>query len=46
MKEKDRDIVTIHLCNTNDDHDVWFLRYGVQKNEFFIILDHFLLLSQ
>ena len=23
-------------------YDVWFLRYGVQQTEFFIILDHFL----
>ena len=34
MKEKDRDIAIIHLCTTNDDHDLWFLSYGVQKNEF------------
>ena len=23
-------------------YDVWFLRYGVQQTEFFVILDHFL----
>ena len=34
MKEKDRDIAIIHLCTTNDDHDLWFLSYGVQKMNF------------
>ena len=24
-------------------YDIWFLRYGVQQIEFFVILDHFLL---
>ena len=28
-----------HNCQS---HEVWFLRYGVQKIEFFVILDHFL----
>ena len=27
-----------HNCQS---HEVWFLRYGVQKIEFFVILDHF-----
>ena len=25
-----------------ESYDVWFLRYGVQRTEFFVILDHFL----
>ena len=31
-----------HFTNINNSHDVWFLRYGVQQTEFFVILDHFL----
>ena len=27
-KKKPGDIITLHLCTINDDHDVWFLRYG------------------
>ena len=28
-----------HKCQS---HDVWFLRYGEQRTEFFVILDWFL----
>ena len=32
----------LHLCNTNDDHDVWFLRYEARQTGFFVILGYFL----
>ena len=31
-----------YFTNINHSHDVWFLRYGVQQTEFFVILDCFL----
>ena len=31
-----------HVYNKWKSYDVWFLRYGVQQTEFFLILDHFL----
>ena len=31
-----------HLHHKWQSYDVWFLRYGVQQTEFFVILDHFL----
>ena len=42
MKKTPEDIIILHLHTTNDDHDVWFLRYGVQQTEFFVILSYFL----
>ena len=30
------------MCSINENHDLWFLRYGVHEREFFLILDHFL----
>ena len=33
----------IHLHHKWQSYDVWFLRYGVQQKQFFVILDHFLL---
>ena len=41
-KKTPGDIIILHLCTTNDDHDVWFPRYGVWQTEFFVILGHFL----
>ena len=41
-KKTPGDIIILHICTTNDNHDVWFLRYGAQKTEFFVILDHVL----
>ena len=32
----------IHVYQKSQSYDVWFLRYGVQQTEFFVILDHFL----
>ena len=40
--KKTGNIIILHMCTINDNHDVWFLRYGVQLTEFFEILDHFL----
>ena len=31
-----------HLQHKWQSYDIWFLRYGVQQTEFFVILDHFL----
>ena len=36
-----RDIIILNMCTINNNHDVWFLSYGVQRTEFFVILDHF-----
>ena len=33
-----------HVYHKWQSYDVWFLRYGVWQTEFFVILDHFLLL--
>ena len=30
------------MCHKWQSYDVWFLKYGVQWTEFFIIMDHFL----
>ena len=32
----------MHLHHKCQSYDVWFLRYGVHRTEFFVILDHFL----
>ena len=42
MKQLLGDIIISHMCTINDNHDVWFLRYGAWHTEFFVILDHFL----
>ena len=45
MKKTPGDIIIFHTCTINENHmmyGVWFLRYGVQKTEFFVILDCFL----
>ena len=34
-------IIILHMCTINENHDVWFLRNGVQQTEFFVILSHF-----
>ena len=36
-----RDIIILNMCTINNNHNVWFLTYGVQWTEFFVILDHF-----
>ena len=28
MKKISGDIIILHMCSINDNHDVWFLRYG------------------
>ena len=30
------------MCTINDNHDAWFLRYGVQQTETFVIFANFL----
>ena len=43
MKKAPGDII-LYMCTINDNHiyDVCFLRHGVRRTEFFIILDDFL----
>ena len=42
MKNTLGDIIILQLCTINDNHDVWFLRYGARQTELFVILDYFL----
>ena len=36
------DIVNLHLCTTNDNHDIWFVKYQVKQTEFFVLLGYLL----
>ena len=40
--EKIKKIIILHISSINENHDVWFLRYGAWQTESFLILDHFL----
>ena len=31
MKKKPGDVIILHLCSKNHDHDVCFLQYGVRQ---------------
>ena len=42
LKKALGDIIILHLGNTNDNFMMWFLRYGAQWTELFVILDQFL----
>ena len=42
MKKAPGDMIILHLGNTNHNYMMWFLRYGAQCTELFVILDHFL----
>ena len=43
MKKSAGDIVVLHMCTKKSKScDVWFLRYGVQQTELFVIIDCFL----
>ena len=42
MKRTCKHIFILQMCTINDSHLICFLRYGVQRTEFFVILDHFL----
>ena len=42
IEKTPRDIIILHSCTINDNHDVWFLRYGARQTEFCVILDRFL----
>ena len=41
MKKTTEDIIILQMYHKLQLYDVWFLRYGVQQTEFFVILDHF-----
>ena len=42
-KKKHKGILSFYTCVIiNDNHDVWFLKYGVQWTEISFIQDHFL----
>ena len=36
------DFIILHLCITNDNHDVWSLIYQARQTAFFVILGYFL----
>ena len=36
------DIIILQMCTINQSYDLWFLSYGVQQTNIFVILDHFL----
>ena len=40
MKKTPEDIIILQILSFL--YDVWFLKYGVQRTDFFAILDHFL----
>ena len=42
MKKTPWQIIRLHMLTTNDNHEVWFLRYGVQQTKMFCRLDRFL----
>ena len=42
MKKTTEDIIVLQMYHKLQLYDVWFLRYGVQQTEFFVILDHLL----
>ena len=44
MNNTPEDIIILQMCIYHkwQSYDVWFLRYEVQRTEFFFILDHFL----
>ena len=42
MKKTSEHIITFQMCHTWQSYDVWFLRYGVQRTNFFVILERFL----
>ena len=42
MKKSPGDIIILNMSATNENHIVWFLRYGAWQTEYFPILDHFL----
>ena len=42
MQKTPGGIILLHICTINQDHDVRFLRYKVQRTKFFVIMGHFL----
>ena len=43
MKKESEDVIILHMCTKNHNHDVWFLRCKAPWAECFVILGHFLL---
>ena len=41
MKQASGDVIILHKFTRNENHDVWFLRYGGRKKEFFLIFGPF-----
>ena len=42
MKKFAGDIINLHMCSKNHNHDVQFLGYGVRQTKNFVIFGHFL----
>ena len=42
MRKTPEDVKTLQIFTINESYDFWFLSYGVQRTEHFVILDHFL----
>ena len=42
MKKESEDVIILHMCTKNHNHDVWFLRCKAPWAECFVILGHFL----
>ena len=42
MRKTPEDVKTSQIFTINESYDFWFLSYGVQRTEHFVILDHFL----
>ena len=41
-RKKPGEIIILHMRTINDNHDIWFLRYGAPQTKFAVILDCFL----
>ena len=41
MKKTSGDVIILHKCTRNENHDVWFLRYGERQKELFLIFGPF-----
>ena len=37
MKKNAGDIIILHMCTKNHNHEVWFLKYRVRQTEYFVI---------
>ena len=41
-KKESDDVIILHMCTKNHNHDVWFVRCKAPRAECFVILGHFL----